>query len=83
MPDIVTAERMLLAALNILQRGLPPGDLNQRQVIAELWGVFDTPSAVEAIKKARASTRLTIRSQPDSASNSGLTNGLPSAPTKL
>jgi hypothetical protein len=50
MPD--TAEQRLLSALNILQRGLPPGDLNQRQVLAELWGVFDNTSAVEVINKA-------------------------------
>jgi hypothetical protein len=52
-PDMVTAEQMLRSALNILQRGLPPGDLNQREALAELWGVFDNQAAIEVIKGAR------------------------------
>lgn len=40
-----TAEEMTVEALAILQRGLPGGDLNDREVITELWGVFDNPDA--------------------------------------
>lgn len=54
MPKMVTAEQMVLAAVAILQRGLPPGDLNDRQVITELWGIFDNAGANEVIRKARA-----------------------------
>lgn len=53
MSETVTAEQMVLNALRTLQRGLPPGDLNQREVIAELWGVFDNPAAIKVIKGAR------------------------------
>lgn len=53
MLETTTAEQMLLDALAILQRGLPPGDLNDRQVVAELWGVFDRPAARIALGKAR------------------------------
>ncbi len=40
-----TPEAMILAALAILQRNLPPGDLDDRQAISELWGDFDNPEA--------------------------------------
>ena len=42
-----TAEDLMMAAIKILQRGLPPGDLDDRQVISELWGIFDSPAARE------------------------------------
>lgn len=54
MRERATAEQMVLQALLILQRGLPPGDLSDRQVIAELWGIFDNPAADEVVQKARA-----------------------------
>jgi hypothetical protein len=47
-----TAEQMLLDALAILQRGLPPGDLNDRQVVSELWD-FDNPQSHTLIERAR------------------------------
>ncbi|MBU1335422.1 MAG: hypothetical protein KJ944_08130 [Alphaproteobacteria bacterium] len=54
MLETTTAERMLLDALAILQRGLPPGDLNDRQVVAELWGVFDNPAAHRVFEEVRS-----------------------------
>lgn len=53
MPKTTTAEQMLLDALAILQRGLPPGDLNDRQVIIELWSVFDNEAARRVITRAK------------------------------
>lgn len=49
----LTADDIALAALSILQRGLPPGDLNDRQVVTELWGVFDNASARHVLEEAR------------------------------
>ena len=50
-----TAEDLVLAALRILQRGLPPGDLNDRQVVTELWGIFDSPAAREIYHRIEVS----------------------------
>ena len=47
----------MLEALAILQRGLPPGDLNDRQVVTELWGIFDNPAARDVITKAEIGKR--------------------------
>jgi hypothetical protein len=44
---VKTAEDIVLAAIKILQRGLPNGDLDDRQVISELWGVLDSKAARE------------------------------------
>ena len=52
MPEKTSAEQMLLEALKVLQRGLPPGDLDDRGVVTELWGIFDNPASRDAIKKA-------------------------------
>jgi hypothetical protein len=52
---VTTAEQMLLDTLAILQRGLPPGDLDDRQVVSELWGIFDNPQSRPLIERARAS----------------------------
>lgn len=60
MTKSTTAEQMVLDALSILQRGLPPGDLNDRQVVTELWGVFDNPASRDAIRRAK-SDRATSR----------------------
>lgn len=54
MPKTVTAEQMVLDAVAILQRGLPPGDLNDRQVVTELWGIFDNQAANGVIQRAQA-----------------------------
>lgn len=51
-----TAERMILDALAILQRGLPPGVLSDRQVISELWGIFDNPMTRPVLDRARLIT---------------------------
>lgn len=56
----LTAEDLVIAAVRILQRGLPPGDLNDRQVVTELWGVFDNPASRDAIRRAK-SDRATSR----------------------
>lgn len=50
--NTTTAEQMIQDALAILQRGLPPGDLNDRQVVTELWGVFDNPASRRVIEQA-------------------------------
>jgi hypothetical protein len=50
----LTAEDLVIAALSILQRGLPPGDLNDRQVVTELWGIFDNPQSRIVIERASA-----------------------------
>lgn len=50
-----TAEQMILDALAILQRGLPPGDLGDRQVISELWAIFDNPATRPVLERARRS----------------------------
>lgn len=47
-----TPEELVLAAIEILQRGLPPGDLDDRGVISELWGIFDSPPAREIYHRA-------------------------------
>lgn len=47
-----TAEQMILDALEILQRGLPPGDLSDRQVVSELWGLFDNPTTRPVLERA-------------------------------
>ena len=52
MREKTSAEEMVLEALKILQRGLPPGDLDDRQVITELWGIFDNPQSREVIARA-------------------------------
>jgi hypothetical protein len=48
-----TADDLVKAAIRVLQRGLPPGDLNDRQVISELWGIFDGPAAREIYNGGR------------------------------
>lgn len=53
-----TAEDLVLEAIKVLQRGLPPGDLDDRQVVTELWGIFDSPPAREIyhrIERSRTS----------------------------
>ena len=50
----LTAEDLVIAAVRILQRGLPPGDLNDRQVVTELWGIFDNPQSRIVIERASA-----------------------------
>lgn len=50
----LAAEDLVVAAVRVLQRGLPPGDLNDRQVVTELWGIFDNPEARIVIERARA-----------------------------
>jgi hypothetical protein len=54
MRNVITAEQMVLDALPILQRGLPPGDLNDRGVVIELWGLFDHPSTRPTIEESAA-----------------------------
>ena len=46
-----TAKEMVLAALEILRRGLPGGGLDDRQVVTELWGVFDNPEASRVYRR--------------------------------
>lgn len=50
-----TAEDLVLAAVEILQRGLPPGDLDDRQVVSELWGLLDSKAARDIYHRARQS----------------------------
>jgi hypothetical protein len=57
MPRTTTADEMVLEALAILQRGLPPGDLDDRQVVTELWGIFDNPASRLVIDSARKLSR--------------------------
>lgn len=40
-----TAQDLVEAVVRILQRGLPPGDLDDRGVVTELWGLLDTDRA--------------------------------------
>ncbi len=42
-----SAEDIVIQAIKVLQRGLPPGDLDDRGVVTELWGIFDGPAARE------------------------------------
>lgn len=42
-----TAEKLVVEAINIMQRGLPGKDLDDRGVVTELWGVFNSPAARE------------------------------------
>ena len=54
----VTAEDLVLEAIEILQRGLPGRDLDDRGVVTELWGVFDSPAAREIYHRiGRSRTR--------------------------
>jgi hypothetical protein len=48
-----SAEQMIVETLAVLQRGLPSGDLNDRQVITELWGIFDHPNTRETLDRAK------------------------------
>ena len=57
MPKATTAEEMVLEALKVLKRGLPPGDLDDRQVVTELWGIFDNPQSREVIARAENGRR--------------------------
>lgn len=57
MRNDLRAEDMLMQALAVLQRGLPPGDLNDRQVVSELWGIFDNPAARAVLERAKSSGR--------------------------
>lgn len=53
-----SAEDLVLAAIKILQRGLPGRDLDDKGVVIELWGIFDSPSAREIYNhRAKASPR--------------------------
>lgn len=55
-----SAEDIVIEAIKVLQRGLPPGDLDDRQVVTELWGIFDSPSAREIYhRKAEPSADVT------------------------
>jgi hypothetical protein len=45
MPNPKTPADLVEATINILQRGLPPGDLDDKQVVTELWGLLDTDRA--------------------------------------
>ena len=60
----VTAEDLVIAAVRILQRGLPPGDLNDRQVVTELWGIFDNPQSRIVIERARTAHQSPSLSRP-------------------
>lgn len=44
-PNRMSAEDLLRAAVKILQRGLPDGDLDDKGVVIELWGLLDTAEA--------------------------------------
>lgn len=46
-----TAADLVREAIKILQRWLPPGDLNDRQVISELWGLLDNAKAREILER--------------------------------
>jgi hypothetical protein len=60
----LTTEDLVIAAVRILQRGLPPGDLNDRQVVTELWGLFDNPQSRIVIERARAAHHSPSLSRP-------------------
>lgn len=40
-----TPEEIVAAAIEILQKNLPPGGVADRDTISELWGVLDSPDA--------------------------------------
>ncbi len=44
-----TAADLVREAIKILQRGLPPGDLDDRGVISELWGLLDNAETREIL----------------------------------
>jgi hypothetical protein len=44
-PNRETAADLVEATVRILQRNLPGGDLDDRGVIVELWGLLDTAYA--------------------------------------
>lgn len=50
-----TAEDLVLSAIKVLQRGLLPGDLDDRQVMTELWGIFDGEVAREIYHRTEGS----------------------------
>lgn len=52
-----TAQDLVVAAVRILQRGLPPGDLDDRQVVMELWGLLDNKEARAAYRSAHGRSR--------------------------
>ena len=60
----LTAEDLVIAAVCTLQRGLPPGDLNDRQVVTELWGIFDNPQSRIVIERARTAHQSPSLSRP-------------------
>ncbi|MBW4653459.1 MAG: hypothetical protein KME20_10560 [Kaiparowitsia implicata GSE-PSE-MK54-09C] len=44
-PSMPTAADLVEETVRILQRGLPGGDLDDRRVVTELWGLLDTTHA--------------------------------------
>ena len=62
-----SVEQMILDALEILQRGLPPGDLTDREVVTELWAIFDNPQSRIVIERARAAHQSPSLSRPAGA----------------
>lgn len=46
-----TAADLAREAIKILQRGLPPGDLDDRGVVTELWGLLDNAETREILER--------------------------------
>lgn len=44
-PNMQTPSDLVEEAVRILQRGLPGGELDDKGVVIELWGLLDTPDA--------------------------------------
>jgi hypothetical protein len=44
-PNMPTPSDLVEETVRILQRGLPGGDLCDKGVVIELWGLLDTPDA--------------------------------------
>jgi hypothetical protein len=53
----MTADQILSEALRILQRNLPPQGVSDRETIADLWGLFDSPTTREILRKPAAEDR--------------------------
>lgn len=53
-----TAADLVREAIKILQRGLPPGDLDDRGVVAEVWGLLDNAETREILGKVEAADAL-------------------------
>jgi hypothetical protein len=43
--NLPTPSDLVEETVRILQRGLPGGDLDDKGVVIELWGLLDTPDA--------------------------------------